>query len=166
MPQFLPVWSWTKSHFLWTVNTSNLSWVVVVPVSNFLHAVNALACWVQHKLTLHWGYGLKLMQTCQISKRLFLLDWFLVKPYIHQANSGWQHKPMPQGMRKFAVTYTANQHMVCEKKSCGFTLQVSEATHTSACSPTRKIGGISHWHFFHSEWFYLRKNIHLYANSS
>lgn len=33
--------------------------------------------------------------------------------------------------------------MVSEKKAVGFTQHVSEATHTSACSPTMKTAGIS-----------------------
>lgn len=57
------------------------------------------------------------MQTCRILKRLFLLDWFLVKPYTHHANSGWQLQASATGHEE--ITYTANQHMASEKKSCG-----------------------------------------------
>lgn len=106
-------------------------------MSSFLHAVNALAWRVQHKLTLHWGCGLELMLMPDLKE--VISAWLVFSETLHPP---CKFRLATQGSATGheEITYTANQHMASEKKKAvGFTLQGSEATHTSACSSTMKV---------------------------
>lgn len=82
-------------------------------MSSFLHAVNALAWRVQHKLTLHWGYGLELMLMPDLKE--VISAWLVFSETLHPP---CKFRLATQGSAtgREEITYTANQHMASEKK--------------------------------------------------